>query len=299
MSNETIIYDGLELMYKQANIPPLTSRSYLIKNLLIYVDGFENAVSRGLIPLKKIPVILGSNSVSRVLETGSLIKEKLSGTLIIVNPITSSGVLGYDIDGVLSRYSTIPYDAIFTEIDKPETYYALLYNVSIGTTVGYMAQGRNLLIIGGGVSGISAALSSKNNALKTTVFTEDINSYRILKKNEISVFTRTNEVKGVYDIIYYATLTPKYFKIFSNTIGKNSTIIVNPYYVYSILIDFHATKLDKTTILKAMPSKDLINEAVKLSKYIVKYVRKIVVDNLKNMISILPVKGLGIIIVLK
>ncbi len=299
MSNEAIIYSSLELVYKQTNLPPLTSKSYLVKNLQIFVNGFENALLNGLIPLKKIPVILGSNSISRVLETGSLIKEKHSGTIVVVKPITSNGILGYDIDGVLSRYSTIPYDAIFMEVDKPETYYTILYNVSIGTTIGYMAQGRNLLVVGGGVSGISAALASKDNTLKTTVFTEDINSYKILKKNNVNVFTRVNEVKGTYDIIYYASLTPKYLKIFGNSIDKDSTIIVNPYYIYSISIDLHTTRLNKVIILKATPSKDLVNESVKLSKYIVKYVKKVVVDSLKNIVGILPVKSLGIIIILK
>ena len=297
MANESIVFNGYCIEYIETQIPVIKRGFYLAKTLHVYIDGLENAVVKGYIPQSKTPVVLGSTGVVRILEPGYNVDPGLSGSIAIVKPLSRNGVVGLDIDGLLSRYTSIPSDTLLTTVsdDKPE--YTLLYSLATGLKASSLAEGKRYLVIGAGLSGIASALTA-TNTLETTVYTEDNMVYRILRRQGVSVYRKWSELHGCYDIVYYSSLSTKYMGLLDKILCGEAAILLNPLYarVNSIAL---RVSIDKIVIEEVRVDKEAICRAYSLLNKFKRYVKTIEVDTLKQIQSLIPVRSLGVIVSIK
>ncbi len=295
MVNESITFNGVSIEFIEQPLPPLKKNSYLVKTIHVFLNGLENAIVEGYIPLKKTPIVLGSTGIVRILEHGYGAEPSYSGLIAFIKPVTRDGVIGWSIDGLLSKYSTIPSDSILTTLSDAKPEYTLLYSIGLGVEASKYTSGRNLLIIGGGLSGIAAAFSSRN-ALRVSIFTEKLYSYRFLKKHGFEAYRKWSDLHGCYDLIYYSTLTPNYMNLLNNLLSKDSIVLLNPLYTRLYAISLKLYSKGSILIKNIELSKETIPEAYKLLDKLYGIVKTIKVDSLKQTLGLIPIKGAGAII---
>jgi len=269
------------------------SKHYLVKPVHVYIGGFENAISRGYIPIKK-PVVLGSTGIVRILEAGYGANPELSGSLALVSPTTSHGYLGLDLDGLLSKYTTIPMDSIIRTLSKQEPIYSIMYHVAIACSMCENIEGKNLLIVGGGVESLALAICSEDKASRLSVLTRSKTSYRIFRKLGFDVYQKAQDIKCCFDTMFYGLLTPIYIEDLIKELGtKHLTLYVNPYIKH---IGINVGSLLDVNIIKPEPEEKHYTCINKMGKIIDRYIRKIQVKRLTEILSLFPINSIGVII---
>ncbi|RLG81842.1 MAG: hypothetical protein DRO40_09155 [Thermoprotei archaeon] len=292
MESEAVIagYGGVYVDKRPIRI---LSRHYLVKPLHVYVGGFENAVTRGYIPVKK-PVVLGSTGIVRILEAGYGANPELSGSIALVMPTTSNGLLGLELDGLLSKYSTIPMDSIAKTLSKQDPIYSIMYHVAIACNICENIEGKNLLIVGGGIESIALAICSEDKVSRLSVLTLSKTSYRIFRKLGFDVYQKVQDIKCCFDTIFYGSLTPIYVEDLIKKLGtKHLTLYVNP---YTIHIGINTRNILNINIIKPEPKEKHYTYIDRIGKIIDKYIRKVYVKRLSGILSLFPINGIGVII---
>ncbi len=292
MESEAIIagYGGVYVDKKSIRI---LSKHYLVKPIHVYVGGLENGVFRGYIPIKK-PVVLGSTGIVRILEAGYGANPELSGSLALVSPITTHGYLGLDLDGLLSKYATVPMDSITRTLSKQEPIYSTMYHVAIACSICENIEGKNLLIVGGGIESLALALCSEDKASRLSILTYSKTSYRIFRKLGFDVYQKAQDIKCCFDTMFYGLLTPIYIEDLIKELGtKHLTLYVNPYTMY---IGINIRNMLSVNIVKPEPKEKHYICANKIGKIIGRYIRKVQARRLAEILSLFPIDGIGIII---
>lgn len=292
MESEAILagYEGIYVDKKPIRV---LSKHYLVKPVHVYLGGFENAISRGYIPIKK-PVIIGSTGIVRILEAGCGANPELSGSLAIISPTTSQGYLGLDLDGLLSKYTIVPKDSIVRTISRHEPIHSITYHVAVANSICEDIEGGNLLIVGGGIESLALAMCSKDKVSRLYILTQSKSSYRIFKKLGFEVHQKIKDIKCCFNIIFYGLLTPIYVDEIIKELGSSyATIYVNPYLSY---LGFNTKIIHSLNIIKPRPVEKHYSYIDKIGKIIGRYIRKVHVKNLTEILALFPIDSIGVII---
>jgi len=271
----------------------ILSKHYLVKPLHVYVGGLENSISIGYTLVKK-PVVLGSVGVVRVIEAGYGASSELSGSVAIVSPITRHGILGLDIDGLISKYTVVPMESIVKTISSLDPLYSISYHLAVASKVAEEVKGANLLIIGGGLESIALAILSREHVSRLAVYTHSKNSARILRRHGVEAYGKIQDIKCCFDTVFYGSMTPIYLYHILEHLGSNDLVIhLNPFIRY-VHISIRSPR--RVEFVKPVPEERHYKCIEGLRKIIERYVRRIHVRSLSEVLGLLPVNSTGVIV---
>jgi len=138
----SIVFNGkYDVIEKE--IIPVKHGEVLAKPYYIYLGIVEKILYKGLEPFTK-PIIPGSSGVVRIIEDPS--NGELSGKIAIISPIGPHGILGLDVNGILSTYTSINHKYIAGFINEPRPIHSIYPYISYGASIGKETYGSTLII---------------------------------------------------------------------------------------------------------------------------------------------------------
>lgn len=296
MRNQALVYD-LSTVTVSDHPVVIERNHYLVKPTYVYIGGLENYVVAGTGVLTK-PVVLGHTGVARIIEAGVDSPQEYSGLLVVVAPTSNTykGVVGYTINGLLARYSSVPFDTVFTSVSKEGVDNTILYYVAIASKINKIVNTNDVLIVGLGITGL-AALNLLEKSREIGVVTTSRKMYGIARKYSSIVYKSLKEVKKCYNYVFINTL---YTTLATESLDKlcsNGTIILNPIVAYinrSLYVPL--SRLRNVNVVVAYPEKSMQDNVDKALGNILSEVRVIKPGSLKELLTLFPVKQPGIII---
>ncbi|WFO76187.1 hypothetical protein J4526_04980 [Desulfurococcaceae archaeon MEX13E-LK6-19] len=296
MKNQVLIYDNNNIRVSEEPIA-IQQKYYLVKPIYVFVDGVENYIISGYAPLLK-PVVIGHTGVARIIEAGFGSPSESSGSLIVVSPLSfiNNSVLGYTANGLLAKYATIPYDAVFTTLSKHNIEDAILYHAAIGAKVGELVGTNDVLVVGLGIDGI-AALYALEKARDVAIVTSSKRMYGLAKRLGYNVYKSFKEVKRCFTTVYISTLSASVIAKAQEYVCYNGKIIVNPLTAHianSIALDIQ--KVKHITVTIAYPDKSLLGKIDRFIDNVVNAIKVIKPRSLEELKTLFPIKPPGAII---
>ncbi|MGC9106021.1 MAG: hypothetical protein ACP5HQ_06330 [Thermoprotei archaeon] len=178
---------------------PVHSDGVLVSPITLAFNGIENAVYLGLIWARP-KTILGSMGVVKVVETGVDVDPNVKGKKFVVSPFSRSrGGLGSDVNGIAAELASIPQDALMPYVEELGDVSVLAPFLSIAVKVNEVADGKRLLVLGGGPLG-SITAEACEDCDSVGVYSE---SYRP-KSPKVKVVNRLEP--SSWDVVFIATL---------------------------------------------------------------------------------------------
>ncbi len=266
---------------------------YLVKPLHVFVSSLENAIVEGVYTYKR-PITLGSTGLVRILEAGANADPRLSGSLAIVSPISSGGVLGLELDGLLSTYTSIPGDTIVYTVDKDTPLYSIGYHALIVSSIRKLFTGRRALIVGGGIESLLLSLEIREYTSSLSVITRSRHAGKILRRYGVNTYRDPRDLKCCYDTVFYGLYTSALLWDIIRFLDKYVTIVVNP---FIRTLSLPLTFLKEVRIVRASISKDATLDVLyKYRRLLQKNIRRIELSSLKEVVSLIPVNQPGYIV---
>ncbi len=294
MVAEALVYDGEKVSLLKRSVS-IRVNEVLVKPLSVFIGGVENYIVTGKIPFKR-PIILGHTGIGRIVETGSHAPSELSGKITIIKPVTTNGVLGINLDGLLSKQVSVPIDAIAKTISVDEPKYAISYYVAIANYISKQIKEKDILIIGGGITGLS--LLTITSSIKVDIVTFSRESYRLARRLCTTVFRDLKEVKDRYSVIYYNLLTPIYLSYIGNFTKDGCEIYINPItaMLYGKAISIPLEHKRCHVITPVPEDSDYVANMEKIWDIIGSEIKVVRIESMKELVTLLPTRPFGIII---
>lgn len=283
-----IVYNG-EYYVSEREILPVKKGELLVKPLSVYIGLLENSYIRYTYP-SKYPIVPGSFGIVRILEE-PYSNKGYSGKIAVVNPITSNGILGLDIDGILGSYATIREENIYKLVDENDPYLSLIPLIEHGIFLGKHSHGRTLIIGCNILAYIIAKFFDENKKHNYALLCYD--NRRVLRRINGRVYVNLGELDPYYDSIV----------ILDSRFGLIHKVLTHIYFNNIIIsvfsfINFLPLKLSETynvlyTMKTDRESPHMVEKIISSLKKDIKIIR---VNDISKTIGLLPPRGLGAII---
>ena len=262
---------------------------YLAKLAAAYIGGVETAVAEGLLPARP-PVVAGSSGVVRVLEAGAGLDYSLSGALVSVGALCGRGVLGVDVDGVLSEYPCVPGDSVIGVVGEAGGLEAALYWVLLGIDAAAKSGGGRLLVVGGGLSGVSAALYNIYAGGGAVVYTR--RGRGLYRRLGVEAVSEPGEIHGSFSAVYVSSLSTGMALDALGHLAAGGVAVYSP--VAAHVFPGPASRGIRVEI--AEPVYGRYGEALDLWRRLRRFVRVVRVKNPVDAAGLVPAPGLGAVV---
>ncbi len=287
-----LVFDGEIRVenYRYIVVPP---RSYLVKPLYVYIGSTEKYLLSGIYPFNP-PLILGSSGVVRIIEASPGVKQEYTGRIAIISPLGRRGVLSRDLDGLLSSYTYVYPDYIYSFVPQARINQSILPFISLASMM-VSKSSDTVLIIGCDITGVISALLLGLRNHMYHIYCEQ--NYSIAKRLNLQVVKNISDLNPEYDSVIVST---PYNSIVSSIINYVTTnkLIINPLYRGKYIFIGNNNEIQvfiPSTIKASIES----NQSYKVIDRLKKYVRIIRVENydMEKIRELLPPHGLGYIVV--
>jgi|ECHnycMinimDraft_1075156.scaffolds.fasta_scaffold00116_1 NADPH:quinone reductase-like Zn-dependent oxidoreductase len=269
-----VFYSGIEI--RDLIEPPVSRDEVFIRPKKVALNGIENGVFFGLIWVQPLRV-LGTFGCGIIEKTGVDVDKRLQGKRVAVLGISSKGVIGTDIDGLIAQYTSIPEDAIVEIPNNLSDEDASLVGIaSISEFISNKAEGRKLLVIGSGPIAISTIIVSQDKANRVSQVTLSEKTRKTLPN--IEVITR---VGREWDVVVISSGNAYARIIARKAVKRGGEIIVVPTSL-SYTNAYQASEEYKLTI--ARPSKEYNTRTLSLIR---KYIE---IESVNSLEYILPIR---------
>lgn len=264
--------------------------SLLVKPLFIYIGVVEKKLFHHLNLINK-PVIPGSSGVVKIIEDPSGTRGELSGKTAIVSPFGRRGLLGYDINGLLTHFSSIPYEYLLTFVNDASPIQALIPYLAYSTSIAKLME-PPVAVIGCDIIAASTALYVK------------------LVLNDEPVLLCSDPPKGIWKLGLKPVDNVNYVnKFYSSILVDNEEF----WFTYDALreLKYRSLFVSPFSNLRFIPLRkgfeakiSFIDEISgfdeKSIKTVVKFIRRAVgfikVKDVSDLTYLIPPKGLGVIV---
>lgn len=260
----------------------------LVKPLYIYLGDLERAVMQGYLPVNK-PLVLGSMGVVKAVEVLEGPTE-YTGKNCVVTPLGSKGVLGIEVDGLLSNYASIPSSYIDEEVAEPTPLDAIKPLIKHASELAANST-EPVIVEGCGLLGLATGLALRLLGVEPVFYCEEeggrAQSYGFeVHRHTGNLSTRwsTLVVTSTSPSAKYALLKHLEYKqlvisplSFTSwiPIRPGSTRVINPW------------KSENYTFIK------------RVAKELGRNIKVYSVQNVEEVVGLLPPRGLGVIISFK
>ncbi len=287
MKIKSLIFNGLYLDLVHRTVLDVKKNQVLAKTLYFYIGPIENMILAGQI-ISRVPIVIGTSGVVRILESPTS-EENLSGKIAVISPIGDDGVLGVNVNGLASTYTSIHISHIFEIIDTPKPIHAIYPYIALGLIMADKAS-NNVLIAGCSLSSITAALAVKDKGGEPVIMCK--NFPRVLRKLGLKLARNIGELNPSYDSMIIDITAP--FGLV-DTLIENISLnkIIVPCFTLFNHIRLPRKSIYVEYIDKMKYSLDKIDKYASRFKKLIQVIRS---KELEDITSLLPVRGLGLIV---
>ena len=264
----------------------------LLKPIYVYIGELERSISEGLLPVNP-PVVLGSFCVARVIEVSGSNTE-YTGRVFTVKPFGDHGLLGVEVDGLLANYTSIHPSYLDDVLLDPKPIDSIKPLIKHSTSLA-MESLEPVLIEGCGLTGLLTGLALRYRGVEPAYYCEQ--SSKLVLQYGFTIYKHIGDVVEKWGSIVLTSI---------NQASKNrlatrldyKRLVVSPLsfthyiplkkrgalYTVNIVIDVSSVELS------------IIN---KISGDLAKIIRVVEVEDLKNIVGLLPPRSPGFILSLK
>ncbi len=201
----------------------------------VLLSSIENSIFVGLLWVKPWTII-GSIGIGKVEDVGIGVDEGLKGRTVLVLPYSPRyGGIGTEINGLLAERANVPSDAIVTLPENPPDKLLLYPFASLALQIKDYAEGKEVLIVGSGLTALFTYLALKDSAV-IGVYTDDDVKFpyaQKIKKSDrkwdiVVISTMKGWARAVADLLVKdngKVVIPKFLNSWPAIVPKNSLFI--------------------------------------------------------------------------
>jgi NADPH:quinone reductase-like Zn-dependent oxidoreductase len=170
----------ISILFNQGIIPadvverPIEEDFVSITPQRVLLSAIENSIFVGFLWIRPWTII-GSIGIGKVDEVGLSVDEGLKGKTVLVLPYSPKyGGIGTEINGLLVEKTNMPSDSIVTLPENPPDKLLLYPFASVALQIKEYAEGKEVLILGSGLTAMLTYLALKDSATLGIYSDEDV-----------------------------------------------------------------------------------------------------------------------------
>ncbi len=289
MLSQKLVFDGVNLLVDRDRFIVVHRGDVLVKVYYFYLGLIDNLLVNGNI-ITRLPRVLGSSGLVRVLEVSPSVEESIAGKLVTVKPLGKRGVLVWDADGVAANFTSIHSSYIHYYVEKIDPLYSVYPLILHGLRLAEASE-EPVLITGCNIFSLSAALYLEINSINYSMF---CGKTSIARRLGLNAYKNVKDLGKNYNSLIITPTDPGRLVESLSQISFNNVLISRITNIAYLPVKIINNKELRLKIIDEFSSNTAI--ARRISQKLKRFIDVIHVSDLGEINNLLPVRKLGLII---